>query len=169
MKNVIKFLLLAGICIASHCGKKVDSENCHYAINFSNNSKKNLYVRDNRRVRSYPLEIGYLDDTVQDRYKVNVGEKKNRIALLLNGPCWEYMFVGGTPSYVTSLMDTLSVYIFDAEIVEKNSWEIVVKNNLFLKRYDLTLKDLQRLDWKITYPPTEAMKDIEQYPPYGSE
>lgn len=62
---------------------------------------------------------------------------------------------------------TVFVYVFDADIVENTSWGIVARDYLVLKRYDLTLEDLQRLDWKITYPPTEATKNIKQYPPYG--
>ena len=37
---------------------------------------------------------------------------------------------------------------------------------VILKRYDLSKKDLQKLNWNIAYPPIEAMKDIKMYPPY---
>lgn len=37
------------------------------------------------------------------------------------------------------------------------------------KRYDLSLEDLNRLNWTITYPPTEAMKDVKMWPAYGIE
>ena len=35
-----------------------------------------------------------------------------------------------------------------------------------LCRYQLTQPDLEKVNWVITYPPTEAMKDIKMYPPY---
>jgi len=35
-----------------------------------------------------------------------------------------------------------------------------------LQRYRLNLEDLQKLDWSVPYPPTEAMKDMDIYPPY---
>jgi len=56
--------------------------------------------------------------------------------------------------------ETLGIYIFDAIELEQ---ELKFKT---LKRYDLTLEDLRKLDWIVTYPPTEAMKDITMHPPY---
>ena len=48
--------------------------------------------------------------------------------------------------------DTLFVYVFDAEIVETTPWDTVLANNLILKRYDLSLEDLQNMNWTIIYP-----------------
>jgi hypothetical protein len=49
-------------------------------------------------------------------------------------------------------VDTLSVYIFDAQVLETTPWDTVKANYLVLKRYDLSLDDLNRLNWIITYP-----------------
>ena len=84
--------------------------------------------------------------------------KENKDALFSRS-CIEHQF--------GRIGDSLFVYIFDAELIENTPWEVIAKDYLVLKRYDLTLEDLQRLNWKITYPPTEAMKDVKQYPPYG--
>ena len=48
--------------------------------------------------------------------------------------------------------DTLIVFLFNAQILESNPWDSVVKNYMILKRYDLSLQDLQDMDWTITYP-----------------
>ena len=32
--------------------------------------------------------------------------------------------------------------------------------------YHLTIKDLERLHWTVSYPPTEDMKDVNMWPPY---
>lgn len=65
--------------------------------------------------------------------------------------------------------DTLSVFIFHTDILNKYDWEEVRDNYMILRRYDLSLEDLKLLKRSIPFPPTEAMKDIKMYPPYGSE
>ncbi|MFV0249304.1 MAG: hypothetical protein ACK5H1_10170 [Tenacibaculum sp.] len=62
--------------------------------------------------------------------------------------------------------DTLSIYFFHPDTLSKYSWDMIRKDYNILKRYDLSIEDIQRLDYEITYPPTSNMKDIRQYPPY---
>ncbi|MCK9617890.1 MAG: hypothetical protein M0R21_08655 [Lentimicrobiaceae bacterium] len=49
-------------------------------------------------------------------------------------------------------VDTISVFIFDAHVLETAPWDTVKANYLVLKRYDLSLQDLQIMNWTITYP-----------------
>ena len=35
-----------------------------------------------------------------------------------------------------------------------------------VQRYHLSVKDLDRLHWTVTYPPTEEMKGVNMWPPY---
>ena len=63
--------------------------------------------------------------------------------------------------------DTLSVYFFHPDTLAKYPWETIRKEYNILKRYDLSIEDMQLLDYEIAYPPTEMMKDIKMYPPYG--
>jgi len=160
MKNAIKILLLALTCMATRCPDK-ENENCHTAIGFSNNSEKDLYVRPYDLIHrpSHISEIEHIKGTVQQRYKIYSAEQDNRRATDWF-ICYERTF----------RMDSLiNLYIFDATVVENTPWETVAKDYLVLKRYELSLADLQRLDWQVTYPPTEAMEDVKQHPPYGSE
>ena len=48
--------------------------------------------------------------------------------------------------------DTLSVFIFHTDTLNKYTWEEVRDNYMILKRYDLSLEDLEQLDFTITYP-----------------
>lgn len=48
--------------------------------------------------------------------------------------------------------DTLLVYVFDAQVLESTSWDTVISQHLILKRYDLSLDDLELSNWAITYP-----------------
>ena len=45
-------------------------------------------------------------------------------------------------------------------------WETVREDYIILQRYDLSIAELEKLNWTIYYPPAEAMKDIYMYPPY---
>jgi len=163
MKNIIKILLSALICLATTCHPR-EGENCHYSIKFSNNSEKNL------RVNSIHLSVLHPDPldikkqlsytAIGKWYKVESGVQDNRSAIA-GSFCIEDNFKN------ESFLDTISVYVFDAELIENIEWEVVARDYLVLKRYDLSWSDLKRLDWRITYPPTEAMKDVKQYPPYG--
>ena len=163
MKNIIKILFFSWICMAVKCQDK-ESENCHTSIIFSNNSEKNLRVRELFGHSIHypdPLDITKFSYTAEwEKCKINSGEQSNTRATNRTG-CYEDTFKSENYS------DMVYVYVFDAAIVENTAWDVVARDYLVLKRYDLTLADLQRLDWKITYPPTEAMKDVKQYPPYG--
>ena len=48
--------------------------------------------------------------------------------------------------------DTLSVFIFDAQVLESTPWDTVKAKYLVLSRFDLSLDDLNKLNWIITYP-----------------
>jgi hypothetical protein len=43
-------------------------------------------------------------------------------------------------------------FIFDKQTVVEQPWDTIVENNLVLKRYDLSLQDLESMNWTITYP-----------------
>lgn len=44
------------------------------------------------------------------------------------------------------------VYIFNSDTIEKYTWERVKKENMVLKRYDLTLEELKKKKYRIVYP-----------------
>jgi hypothetical protein len=48
--------------------------------------------------------------------------------------------------------DTLSLFIFHTDTLNMYSWEEVRDGYKILWRYDLSLEDLQGMNWTITYP-----------------
>lgn len=48
--------------------------------------------------------------------------------------------------------DTIMIFIFDKYVLIDLPWEKVKNEYLVLKRYDLSLADLQRMNWTLTYP-----------------
>jgi len=87
---------------------------------------------------------------------------ENRRALVQRRDCWEmeFGFSYGIPS------DTLMVYIFDAAQMEMQSSNSSWKEAMVLQRYDLSLSDLRNLNFKISYPPVSALKEMKMNPPY---
>lgn len=60
--------------------------------------------------------------------------------------------IRGSWEAVFETLDTLMIFIFDERTLNKVPWDTVRKNYMILKRYDLSLEDLVRLDWRVTYP-----------------
>ncbi|GHT56308.1 hypothetical protein AGMMS50233_07830 [Endomicrobiia bacterium] len=56
-------------------------------------------------------------------------------------------------------------YILNVEKITDINNQQQLRENI-LQRYDINLQDMINLNWEISYPPTEAMKDITMYPPY---
>lgn len=48
--------------------------------------------------------------------------------------------------------DTMSVFIFHTDTLTKYTWREVREGYRVLKRYDLSLQDLEQMNWTITYP-----------------
>ena len=65
--------------------------------------------------------------------------------------------------------DTIIIFIFNADTLSKYTWDEVRADYKILKRYDISWQEMEATKGKIYYPPTEAMKDIKQWPPYGSD
>jgi hypothetical protein len=62
--------------------------------------------------------------------------------------------------------DTISFVIYDTDTLAKYSWEIIRQQYNILQRYDLSLQDLQKLNYTLYYPATPAMKDMKMWPKY---
>ena len=60
----------------------------------------------------------------------------------------------------------LSIFIISLDAMKKDTCSEIRDSYNILKRYDVSLRDLENLNWTISYPPGEAMKDIKQFPPY---
>ena len=63
--------------------------------------------------------------------------------------------------------DTLSIFIFSTDTLNKYSWEEVWRDYKILKRYDLSYEDCVRLNFIVPYPPTPTMSRMKMYPKYG--
>jgi hypothetical protein len=62
--------------------------------------------------------------------------------------------------------DTMRFFIFDYKKALTYNTEYIPFDSVLLQHYDLTIKDLDKLNWTLSYPPSDAMKDVKMYPPY---
>jgi hypothetical protein len=105
--------------------------------------------------------------------KSQINSNKNRMVVYVNSTnertledvhtTWEAK-INSMKNY-----DTLKLFILDyAKIMNMDAFpDLVPFDSVFLQRYDLTIKDLDRLGWRLSYPPDERMKDVKMYPPYN--
>lgn len=150
---VISFLFMVNAC-------KKEDENHHKTIEVINNSEKAIYTYFGGAYPDTLFDIR-VPSSPRSIYKVEPYERNT--TALWNRDYWESDFKVGwiIPS------DTLMIYIYDAELYDSKTFTHV--KNTIIQRYDLSLQDLQWLNWKISYPPSEAMKNIKMYPPYKKE
>lgn len=152
MKTKIIIVIIFGLAYLSSACEE-DKEHCHHTIQFNNNSDEIVYIHMGYdSIFFYNL---FPNPITEDIYRVDA-YSENTLGLQHRN-CIEYKFKHG---------DEVSVFIFDAEILVTTPWDTIGKYYMVLQRYDLMLEDLQKLNWTLSYPPTEAMKNIKMYPPY---
>ena len=159
MKNVGKSLILMTLFFATMaftCTK--EDENHHSTIRVVNNSDKSIYAYGSH---TYPDTFGGMGGGgLSSPYEFKVDPNvENKYALRLGGYYETEFRDWEIPS------DTLIVYVFDAELLEAHVTHV---QNTVIQRYDLSLQDLQQVNWKLTYPPSPNMRDMKMYPPYGT-
>jgi len=134
------FMLLMGIVLLSATCSDNNKENCHYRVAIENNSDRDIYFSPSGR---YPDTLTLDPNPVSagDYYKVG----RNTTGKHLYRDCIEYDFKAN-PSGI------IMYFIYDAQTLETVPWDTVVKNYMVLKRYDLSLENLQQMNWTITYP-----------------
>jgi hypothetical protein len=163
-KKISKKALLLALCICTimitvTCDPMYYRDGRHSYITLENNSEID--------VCAYGTE-NYPDTTINHTYptwysfmpvKSNTSEKVVPCSL---GDWWELIFD------ITDLQ-CVSVFVFDKTFLEPHirDGNFIVTETMAVQRYDLTLEDLNSLNWTIFYPPNERMKDVKMYPPYG--
>jgi len=146
-KNVLLFVIF----MFSSCG------DYYQGFMFINNSScdVHIYMDPFRNLELY--EIAYPDTTIP---KVIGGRQYNK------GVSFSY---GYSHAKENVWVDTVSIFIFDVDTLNMYSFEEIRNGYKILQRYDMIYKEVQALQYEITYPPTEAMRNIKMYPPYGSK
>ncbi len=153
MRTALKVFVLLFLLVSCEGIKFVEYR---YPIYVYNNSNHNIgcYFAEGGKYGTY-----YPDSLPKSDHFIIKNILSNHSYCLSNGIEWEIVF-----STIPS--DTLSIYIFNSDTLNKYSWDKIRKEEMFLRRYDLSLEDLKKLKYKVSYPPTPVMSDIKMYPPY---
>lgn len=137
--NILKLTLavfLQLILMSSSC--KRDSGYYDFRLKLLNKSDNAVYTCF---YQSYP-------DTVLGSHNPFSSDSRvepNETFTLGRGGSWESAFK-------EDISQKLMIYVFDADVVENTPWDTIKANYLVLKRYDLTLQDIEEMDWTICYP-----------------
>jgi hypothetical protein len=152
----INYLLSLLLNIALLLGSCHD-ENDIYKLRINNLSDKPVYVE---WTTCYPdTSLATVTNPTYNPYITKVEAKTLQPSIYRNAS--KGLFDGK--------IEKLSVFIFDAAVVENTPWDTVKAKYMILQRYDLNLEELEKFNWIITYPPTEDMKDVRMFPPYKKE
>jgi len=158
MRNLSKVLLtlIATVSLVTSCIKLHEDENHHYKIYFKNNWDKSVtiwyaidrYWNDNPFDKDTPF---FYEKPIQET------EWYDKIP---SGCTVE--FLERRSYYETDLEDgdTIVVCVFDAENPEKKDTEC------FLVRYYLSKEDLRKINFHVSFPPTETMRTFYMKPPF---
>lgn len=133
MKKIL-FVLMYFICTASSCKDSPFVERV-YRIKVVNNSLQNIYFFDSR---VYP------DTSLPTTKPYFGGIGANSFGTLDSKEDWPDIFKK-LPN------DTLSIFILSNDTVNSYDWNVVSSQYKILKRYDLSLGDLQGSNWTVTY------------------
>ena len=123
-----------------------------------------LYIENNSTytISVYPAKLGfdflYPDTLITMKYKPNTLEKL-KTSRFGTGDWQE--------DFKSFPKDTLSIFIFSTDTLNKYSWEEVRRDYKILKRYDLSYEDCKLLKFRVPYPPTPTMSRMKMYPKYG--
>jgi len=130
---ILSLFLLAIIHVSISCSHDA---NCHLRISVVNNSDKAIY---------YHFSARFPDTSLNYNPVFNLGSKiiSHQSEVYSARQCIESEF-----NITTKFM----CFIWDAQTLETVPWDTILQNYLILKRYDLTLQDLDSLNWTITYP-----------------
>lgn len=156
--KVLIMMVLSLVFMATTCTK--EDENHHKTLLFVNNSDKSVYVMGSAEYPDTANVQGMGGGGLSDPNVYKVQPNSSNENALYWGAVWEEIFQDA----ISIPSDTLMVYVFDAKLLESQTMHV---QNTIIQRYDLSLRDLQHLNWKLTYPPSSNMSGMKMYPPYG--
>ena len=139
MKGLKISLILFYCFILFACPDKADPIDSTLII--VNNSNENIV---------YKIEFNLLGDTSLQTFSFPLTTEniENRIILTNEQDSISEGFI----NYLENSNEILMVYLLSKDTIDQVPWERIRDDNLVLRRYDLTLEDLESLNWTIEYP-----------------
>jgi len=160
----MKMFIIGLIFMSMQNCKKDEITDYHKTIVFKNNSQEEIYIMGGNE---YPdtMNFQYGGNLLSQPKIYKVSSNDSNDAALFSRTYYETLFY----NKVIIPSDTLMIFVFDGKVLKEKPWNEIFHNYLVLQRFDLSLSDLKKLNWTITYPPTEEMKDVKMYPRYPAK
>lgn len=115
-----------------------ESDTCHRYIHFTNNSGKDVY----HQIRIFN-EVGEYNPALSPREFKIKNNKTEKLSNSTGFSCYEL--------FAHEETGMIYLFLFDSEVAENYDWETVRNENLYLKKYVLTIDELNAMNWRITY------------------
>jgi len=132
----LTFFLVGIIFVSNTCSNKNDKD-CHTSITIFNNSDKAIYFHISPAY-SDTLILDFNPTEANKDFKIEKFSSKKDIFR----SCIEGKFYNSSE---------IRYFIYDAQILDSTPWDTIVNNYMILKRFDLSLEDLQKMNWTISY------------------
>ena len=155
MKYIFGCIIVVFLALSVFSCRYVEDENHHYFIRFENKLSNAVYFVESV---FYPDTSTFVGSALASPQIYKVSSNEINKSALKNRNSWEFVYTDVLPH------DTLMIFVFDAKKLEARKGH---PRNAFLIRYDISLQDLQRVNWYLTYPPNISMKAIKMWPRYG--
>ena len=136
----IKYLILALFFITVAACVPKESATCHKYLYIKNNSNTDIYWV---QASAYPSDT-VLGRSYSYRDKISKFQISDRYSVFKDR-CIE----AELPHYPEQ---KLYLTLLDAAVVESTPWDTICKKDMVLKRYKLSVADLMRMDFTVTYP-----------------
>ena len=141
MKKAFLYIITIFLLCSFSCEKLMERK---YVINLDNKSDIRVYLAAG--VPETSLGI-YPDSSLPaDKPFFQAIAPKSKGTFFYSSNKFEYYFEKAFHN------DTMSVYLFNADSVDAISWNLIQGQYKILKRYDLSLQDLQATNFAIPYP-----------------
>ena len=150
-------LLLSMIVLLCSCELREDEDH-HYKIYFENHWKRSVYLWTD-------IDWYWYDNPYEEIFDMYWEEP-----VRVTKRCWEVPygsvdeeFMKRDRDYYEDALedgDSVVVCVFDVEKPEEKD------SACFLVRYHMSKEDLQKVHFRVTFPPTEEMKDFYMNPSY---
>lgn len=165
---VVKYLKFFIGCIAcffllgcDKFGQRFGDKEC--SLEFNNNAEYEVVV--------YSPLLGFLKNYDPIYPDTILPLEKPDEVFNVDGRKWKYLCYSCrrplSDIYSSCKTDTLSFLIFSADTLNTYCWDSVRTKYKVVQRYDVTLSDIYVNDFP-TFPPTEEMRNIKMWPPYGT-
>ena len=151
--SVVIFALLT--IFANSC---ISMEPPLYGLYLDNKTEEDLYALcrwdtyySNKYIKEDRLEE---DSSLYKKVKIEVGYFH------------AFFEVDEEPEDYLKATDTITVFILSKEDYESKTWGQLVDTFCFRQIYHLSGDDIRLIGWKIPYPPTEKMRNMDMVPSY---